>query len=237
MNMKKKPLTAEQLEDSRRLKNIFLSKKKELGLSQESIALELGVSQSAINQLFGGVNALNVSTAAQLAKLLKVKIGDFSPALAKSIADMAQMIEEPRPMIPTFEYPLLSSVQAGIFTTNDCSYTSRDAIKWIATTTKASDKAFWLEVKGHSMTAPQGGRPSFPEGMIILIDPEEKVEPDDFCVARMGGDEFTFKQLIMEGGEKFLRPLNPQYPLLTVNESCQTVGKVIKSQWPDETFE
>ncbi|ECA4811383.1 LexA family transcriptional regulator [Salmonella enterica subsp. enterica serovar Rubislaw] len=236
MNMKKKPLTIEQLEDARRLKNIFLSKKKELGLSQESIALELGVSQSAINQLFGGINALNVSTAAQLAKILKVKIGDFSPDLARSIADMAQMIEEPQVTAPVFEYPLFSSVQAGAFTANDYAYTERDAIKWIATTTKASDKAFWLEVKGHSMTAPQGGRPSFPEGMIILIDPEEKVEPDDFCVARMGGDEFTFKQLIMDGGEKYLRPLNPQYPLLTVNESCQTVGKVIKSQWPDETF-
>ncbi|HGB3909061.1 TPA: LexA family protein [Salmonella enterica subsp. enterica serovar Birkenhead] len=235
--MKKKPLTTDQLEDAKRLKGIFLSKKKELGLSQESIALELGVSQSAINQLFGGVNALNVSTAAQLAKLLKVKVGDFSPALASSIADMAQMIEEPRPMIPTFEYPLLSSVQAGAFTANDYSYTERDAIKWIATTTKASEKAFWLEVEGHSMTAPQGAIPSFPEGILILVDPNESINPGDFCVARMGSDEFTFKRLIREGGEFYLQPLNPQFPLLKINENCQTVGRVIKSQWPDETFE
>ncbi|ELP9164879.1 LexA family transcriptional regulator [Salmonella enterica] len=237
MNMKKKPLTSEQLEDSRRLKNIFLSKKKELGLSQESIALELGVSQSAINQLFGGINALNFSTAAQLARILKVKIGDFSPTLAKSIADMAQMIEEPRISAPVFEYPLLSSVQAGVFTTNDNSYTKSDAIQWIATTTKASDKAFWLEVKGHSMTAPQGGRPSFPEGILILVDPEKSVENGDFCVTRMNGDEFTFKRFITEGGKSYLEPLNPRFDMIPCNENCHFVGKVIKSQWHDETFE
>ncbi|EMO8541902.1 LexA family transcriptional repressor, partial [Escherichia coli] len=41
--MKKKPLTPEQLEDAKRLKSIFNAKKKELGLSQESLAYELGV--------------------------------------------------------------------------------------------------------------------------------------------------------------------------------------------------
>ncbi|XQX23496.1 hypothetical protein ACOZ9R_05315, partial [Providencia alcalifaciens] len=30
------------------------------------------------------------------------------------------------------------------------------AIAWIPTAKKASDHAFWLEVEGHSMTAPQG---------------------------------------------------------------------------------
>ncbi|HBC1013234.1 TPA: LexA family transcriptional regulator [Escherichia coli] len=236
MNTKKKPLTTEQLEDARRLKNIFLSKKKELGLSQDSIAHELGISQSAINQLFGGVNALNVSTAAQLARILEVKIGDFSPALADSIAEMAKMVKEPRPMVPTFEYPLLSCVQAGAFTANELSYTERDAIKWIATTTQASNKAFWLEVKGDSMTAPAGSKVSFPDGIIILIDPEREVDPGDFCIARLFGDEFTFKKMIIDGGKMFLQPLNPQFPIIPCNENCRVVGKVIASQWPEETF-
>lgn len=35
---------------------------------------------------------------------------------------------------------------------------------------KASDSAFWLEVEGNSMTAPTGSKPSFPDGMLILVD-------------------------------------------------------------------
>ncbi|WP_280118093.1 LexA family protein, partial [Klebsiella pneumoniae] len=112
----------------------------------------------------------------------------------------------------------------------------KDAIDWVPTAKKASSKAFWLEVEGHSMTAPQGGRPSFPEGMLILVDPEEDVEFGDFCVARMLNDEFTFKRLIRDGGVEYLEPLNPRYDLITINGNCQIVGKVVKSQWPDDTF-
>ncbi|STX00661.1 LexA repressor [Kluyvera ascorbata] len=101
---------------------------------------------------------------------------------------------------------------------------------------KASDNAFWLEVDGHSMTAPTGSRPSFPEGMLILVDPEEPVDPGDFCIARLGGDEFTFKKLIKDSGQVFLQPLNPQFPIIPCNEHCRIVGKVVASQWPEETF-
>ncbi|EPC8314557.1 LexA family protein [Escherichia coli] len=237
MNMKKKPLTPEQLEDAKRLKSIFNAKKKELGLSQESLAYELGVTQSAVNQLMAGINAINASHAAQLAKILNVKVGDFSPSLAKSIAEMALAIEEPLTRVPAYEYPLLSCVQAGAFSMDDISYTAKDAIKWISTTTKASDRSFWLEVKGHSMTAPQGGKPSFPEGMLILVDPEREISDGDFCVARMNGDEFTFKRFIRDGGKAYLEPLNPRFDMIECNENCQFVGKVIKSQWNDETFD
>ncbi|WP_272680690.1 LexA family protein [Providencia sp. PROV129] len=137
---------------------------------------------------------------------------------------------------PTYLYPLLSKVQAGSFTENSNSYTESDAIAWIPTAKKASDSAFWLEVEGHSMTAKQGGRPSFPEGMLILVDPEQDVEFGDFCVARLLNDEFTFKKLIREGLDEYLAPLNDDYKLIPINGNCQIIGKVVKSQWPDDTF-
>jgi len=72
MSTKKKPLSAEQVEDALRLKSIYESKKNELGLSQESVADALGVSQSAIASIFNGVNALNAGNAAALAEILRV---------------------------------------------------------------------------------------------------------------------------------------------------------------------
>lgn len=137
---------------------------------------------------------------------------------------------------PIYEYPLLSKVQAGSFTENSNSYTEKDAIAWIPTAKKASDRAFWLEVEGHSMTAAQGGKPSFPEGMLILIDPKEPVSVGDFCIARLNGNEFTFKKLIRESGQTFLEPLNPKFDLIPINENCEIIGKVIKCQWSDDTF-
>ena len=191
---------------------------------------------------------------AQLAKLCGYsaasRIGNYELGERKISADDALVISEALGVSPAelmfgdrsdqvvsnYEYPLFSKVQAGAFTENSNAYTRNDAIAWIPTAKKASDSAFWLEVEGHSMTAPQGGRPSFPEGMLILVDPEQEVNFGDFCIARMMNNEFTFKRLIREGETEYLEPLNPRFEMIPINGNCQIIGKVVKSQWPDDTF-
>lgn len=191
---------------------------------------------------------------AQLAKLCGYsaasRIGNYELGERKISADDALVISEALGVSPAelmfgdrsdqvvsnYEYPLFSKVQAGAFTENSNAYTRSDAIAWIPTAKKASDNAFWLEVEGHSMTAPQGGRPSFPEGMLILVDPEQEVSFGDFCIARLMNDEFTFKRLIREGETEYLEPLNPRFEMIPINGNCQIIGKVVKSQWPDDTF-
>ena len=234
--MKKKPLTPEQVADAGRLKAIFDSKKKDLGLSQETLAERLGMGQSGVAQLLNGANAIGPSHAAKLAKILGVSVEDFSPSIAAEIKEMYASLEGVVPAKPHFEYPLFTYVQAGDFT-EVASYTASDAKAWVPTTKKASAKAFWLEVKGHSMTAPQGVRPSFPEGMLILVDPAEPVESGDFCVASANGDsEVTFKKYELDSGVSYLVPLNPAYRIIDCDHSIRIIGKVVKAQWPEETF-
>lgn len=236
--MKKKPLTPEQIADAQRLKSIFESNKKHLGLSQETLAEMLGMGQSGVAQLLNGSNAIGPAHAARFAKILGIKVEEFSPSLAREIAEMYEAINSQAPSKPQYEYPLYTDVQAGSFTETG-TYTEADAKCLVATTRKASAKAFWLEVSGHSMTAPQGSKPSFPEGMLILVDPEEDVEPGDFCVAGIHNDsEVTFKKFVWEDGKPWLEPLNtnPRYQSIECNEFCRIIGKVVKAQWPEETF-
>ncbi|EON88916.1 LexA family protein [Plesiomonas shigelloides] len=238
MTTKKKPITAEQIEDAKRLKAIYAAKKRALKLSQDSIADALGIGQSAVASLMNGVNALNHTNAAAIAKLLQVGVEEFSPKLAQEIADMYSSLSPSKVVQPQEKrsFPLLTTVQAGAFTTVAESYTAKDAKCWIETSKKASARSFWLEVEGDSMTAPAGSSPSFPEGMLILVDPDRDVEPNDFCVANTNGNEFTFKKLIRDSGLCFLKPLNPQYPLIPCGDTCRIIGKVIMSQWPEEMF-
>lgn len=87
------------------------------------------------------------------------------------------------------------------------------------------------------MTAPQGVKPSFPEGMLILVDPVQDVESGDFCVALVNGDnEVTFKKFEKDAGVSYLVPLNPAYRTLDCDHSCRLIGKVIQAQWPEGTF-
>ena len=205
-----------------RLKSI----REEADLSQAQLAKLRGWgSQSRIGNYELGNRKISAEDAMVLSSVLKV-----SPSVIL-------FGDESGPIYKNHEYPLFTTVQAGLFSEVG-TYTERDAKAWVSTTKKASKDAFWLEVSGHSMTAPQGVKPSFPEGMLILVDPEEDVESGDFCIASAsGGSEVTFKKYEKDAGVCYLVPLNPQYRTIECDHTCRIIGKVVKSQWPDETFE
>ncbi len=236
---KKSIVTDKDIQIAERLRRIWDAKRAQLSLSQEKAAEILGFkTQGAVSQFLNAKVPLNTENTLKFAALLEVPAEEINPALTDLLRSVRRhSLDSDHKLHENFyKYPLFTTIQAGLFTSEERSFSRSDAVSWIPTTRKASEDAFWLEVSGHSMTAPQGASPSFPEGILILIDPKESATPGDFCVARMDGDEFTFKRLIKEGGEIYLQPLNPQFPLLKCNDSCQMVGKVIKSQWPDETF-
>ena len=60
---KKKILTPAQVADSQRLKALYEAKKKELGITQQSIADALDISQGAVGHYLNGRNALNTAVA------------------------------------------------------------------------------------------------------------------------------------------------------------------------------
>ncbi len=170
----KKSLTTEQLEDAKRLKALYESKKKELGVTQYTIADDLGITQGAVGHYLNGRNALNVEVASGFARLLQVSISDFSPSIAAKVAEQAaslngesnvKYIGEYR---PGKRYPVLSSVQAGAWSEACEPYTLKDIDLWLDSDAHIQGEAFWLKVEGDSMTAPVGL--SIPEGTFVLFD-------------------------------------------------------------------
>ncbi|EEP0472673.1 LexA family transcriptional repressor, partial [Salmonella enterica] len=108
-------------------------------------------------------------------------------------------------------------------------YHKRAIENWHDTTVDCSEDSFWLDVQGDSMTAPAGL--SIPEGMIILVDPEVEPRNGKLVVAKLEGEnEATFKKLVMDAGRKFLKPLNPQYPMIEINGNCKIIGVVVDAK-------
>lgn len=176
--MKKKPLTAEQLEDAKRLKAIFEAKKKELGYSQESFGHALGIGQSAVASFLNGVNPLNVSNASAFAKALKVTVQDFSPSLAKEIAEIAQALGNNE-----FEYagtlrdgfvPVVGEAVLGVDGSVDM---IEFRAGWLRIYSADKD-AYGLKVKGDSMW------PRIQSGEYVVIEPNTLVHPGDEVFVR-----------------------------------------------------
>lgn len=228
--MKKKPLTEEQLLDAERLKAIYDRKKKELGLSQDVLAERLGVSQSAVAQLLAGKNALNLKRAIEFAGILDVNVEDFSPTLANEAKQLTKSnVTFAGTYVHGKKYPVLSSVQAGAWSEAVEAYSMKDIDFWLESDAHIQGEGFWLYVEGDSMTAPLGL--SIPEGTYVLFDTGREAVNGSLVIAKLeDSNEATFKKLVIDGGQRYLKGLNPQWPLVPVNGNCRIIGVAVQTK-------
>ena len=117
--------------------------------------------------------------------------------------------------------PLLSSVQAGNFKefVNNHSQSASDAGQ-VPTAVPVRQFTFALRVEGDSM------EPDFKEGMVIIVEPELDPLPNDFVIVKNGSEESTFKQLVKDGPDWYLKPLNDRYPMKPLTSDMRIVGVV-----------
>lgn len=126
---------------------------------------------------------------------------------------------------PRAAVPLVSWVQAGDWT--ECADPSPPGMadEWVSSSMRVSPRAFALKVRGDSMA------PEFSEGATLIIDPA--VEPVDgsYVIVRLeDSDSASFKQLVIDGPQKFLKPLNPRYPVISINGNATMVGVVVEQR-------
>jgi len=125
--------------------------------------------------------------------------------------------------------PLISWVQAGQWADVVDNLAPGQAEKRIFTTIRAGPRTYALRVLGDSMTNPTGS-PSFPEGTIIILDPDRTPISGSYVIVRQNGDsECTFKQLVRDGGDMYLKPLNPRYPILQMLPDATVCGVLIQA--------
>ena len=120
--------------------------------------------------------------------------------------------------------PVISWVQAGEWQEVADHFMPGDA--GLPCPTSHSANTYALRVIGDSMTSSMGR--SYPEGAIIYVDPDQRggVESGDRVIAKINGDNMvTFKVFVKDGQRKYLKPLNPQYPIIT--DEFRILGKVI----------
>lgn len=120
--------------------------------------------------------------------------------------------------------PLISWTQAGDFASLVDNYHPCDGEEWVKTTVPVKKHTFALRVVGDSM------EPEFPEGAVIVVEPDMQADPGDFVVVRAnGGTECTFKQLIKDGNDWYLKPINDRYPIKSMPKDAVIIG-VVRSQ-------
>ncbi|EIO4560690.1 helix-turn-helix domain-containing protein [Vibrio parahaemolyticus] len=213
-------------------KDLVKSRMKETKITQAMLAERMDKSQSAIAHWLGGNRNPSIE---EIALMMDIVGLDKMTLNSDGTIDKPESHRNVRysKIQPSYysEFPLISAVQAGVWTGIPDSY-SPDDVNMLPTTVRASEEAFWLDVCGDSMTT-QSGPVSFPEGTRILVDPGRYPCNGSFVVAMLDKDEeATFKKLVIDAGQKYLKPLNPDYRTLLVDDSiCRIIGVVVDAKY------
>ena len=198
-------------------------------LTQKALALKAGVEQPVISQLETGKNLQS----AHLPKIAHA-CGVSAIWLSENIGPMVNAaktdsnVGEARQLVESFRYPVISWVAAGAWAEAVEPFPPGYSDRYELSDYDSKGPAFWLEVKGDSMTSPVGM--SITEGTLILVDTEADAQSGKLVVAKLAdSDQATFKKLVDDGGRRFLKPLNPAYPTEMCAENCRIVGVVVRA--------
>lgn len=169
--------------------------------------------------------ARNIETAAYELGLTRVTKGWLDrPHPPHGDGDMAPAQE---PDLPENPVRVVSWLQAGGMEFMDGS--DIDDVELANAPPKAGVGTFALRVRGESMVNPAGMQPSYPADCVIIVDPTKRERHLSPVIVKLANvPEATFKMLEIYDGKRYLKPLNPRYPMEPMPEDARIVGVVVR---------
>ncbi|WNV05019.1 S24 family peptidase [Candidatus Methylospira mobilis] len=183
-------------------------------MSQRALAKRSGLSQQLISKLENGL-VESTTEVFKLAEILHVDAVWLATGKETSAGPDTQNAAA------TAFVPLVSWVAAGLWREMENHLQPGSHEELVPVSCRVSRNAFALRVQGDSM------EPVFPNGSYIIVDPALEAHHGSYVVMRMDdAEQATFKQLVIDGSERYLKPLNPRYPLMPIRQSVTVCGVV-----------
>jgi SOS-response transcriptional repressor LexA len=195
------------------------SKMKELDLTQEELAKKLGVTRSAVAHYVQGTRHPPLRQVIKLAAILKtdpawLQFGESQETATSS----SQSIKKGSNRIPILDWHQTIDFHPDYLHDkyNYLEYFNRNRIECYA-----------LLIKGDAMISPMNQSMSFPQGSYIIIDPNKAPKNGSYIITSSSNKEAILRQYVEEGGIIYLKPLNPQYPLMQFERNTKILGVVV----------
>lgn len=201
-------------------------------LNKSAFARKCGIEQSTMAGYLSGKSSPTVENAIKIAKGNEVsliwlttgegpmfkKLGVENNSIGPSNISPGPSMEHAR------KIPVISWVKAGEWQDVFDPYQPGFAEDWVLTTETNHPNAFALTIQGDSM------EPEFLEGDIVTVDPGRDAINGSYVVAK-NGEEATFKQLVIDGSNVYLKPLNTRYPIKDITGiEIKIVGVVVEKR-------
>ena len=198
------------------------ARRKQLKLSQRALGALVGVSATSLTYWERDEIEPKNKNLAALARALDCA-PDFLLFGATFGGDVTFVTINAR--VPLISWDKLSSYIEGEVMEGD-----DEAEDWIYCPVQCAKSTFALRVRGDHMESPYPGKKSYLDGQIIFVDPTAEVKNGSRVISRrLDSTEATFKEYFEDDGKKYLKPINPQYPTVEINNETIIIGVVIGS--------
>jgi SOS-response transcriptional repressor LexA len=205
-------------------------RREHLKLSQLDVATFVGVTYQSVQQWEADQTQPQRKYRARLAEILRTS----EIALEFGYQMNGPSVSEPNvgegPPIARM-VPLISWVRAGAFDEVVDPYQLGDAEAFFPIPRRAGPRTFALRVRGASM------EPYYHDGDIIFVDPDVDARQGSRVIVRLEHEkEATFKELVVEGDQRYLKALNPAWPesVIKLTRDATIIGVVIPGKWVPE---
>lgn len=201
--------------------------RRQLNLTQRDLANAAGISPSAISEMErDNTKSIRPQHLFLIARAMRRNAEWLATGRGPELLGAANT--EPGPDLVT-TVPLISWVAAGQWEDIVDNYQPGEGEAMIPTTKKVGPRAFCVRVRGDSMLDPMGRR-SYPDGSLIIVDPDVTIYNGAPAVVRLeDSEEATFKIYVEDTGRRYLKPLNPQYPTLPITRDATICGVVVQT--------
>lgn len=192
------------------------------GLNQSDLARRLRIKVQSVQQWESGQTQPRANRLRAIAEALGCSVH----ALTDDVVDHESLFNEAVPLegMRPRRVPLVAVAPAGMPHDSFDQRVADVREPTVPTFYPVSHGAFALRVFGDSM------EPIFPDGCIIVVEPSIEPKHGMYVVVRLDGtSEHTFKQLIVDGPHRLLKPLNSRYPIIELNREAVFCGVVVES--------
>mgnify|MGYP000852106774 CR=1 FL=1 len=195
------------------------------GMTQAEASEASGIPIGTLRRWEQGVNEPDIASIILLADTYKTTTDEL-------LGSRFSGVIKARP-VKTILIPVLGRIAAG-----EAREAIQQADEWHATRDelwRGHERAFWLVVAGNSMNR------LFPEGALVLIDPDMEIRDGDVGAVFVNGDDATLKRVFYDGDAVRLHPesYDPEYRDRTIDRAdpdapeFRSIGRAISYAAPD----
>ena len=210
--------------DRPKLHEVLSNLMREVGINEAELARKTSIPQPTLHRILSGATkSPRGASLAPLANFFSVTINQLM-GVDELPTDRVAGTHNSR-IYGWTPVPIISWKQAAIWQHFQHELRKQNWKDWTSTDLSVSDAAFAVIVTSDAMA------PTFNEGTTLVIEPNLEATNRDYVIVALSGNEnATFRQLLLDGDDQYLKSINNEFRTMQLEQNNNIIGTLVQSR-------